>query len=107
MPSRQQVAEDIIAIFNTVTYPSGLSLDTAWLGIYQALLWYEEINDGNFTFLPHIIDADKLRSPARRVKKQVKEPSAWQTRAKNIEDYMAKYLSSPVSLCREGVGRLP
>lgn len=65
MPTREQTIIDAIQIFNNAAeYPSGLSEATAWLGIYQTLLWYEPVGSLGFSELPHIIDADKLRSPS-------------------------------------------
>lgn len=59
MPTREQTVADAIAIFENAEYPLGLTPSTAWLGIYQALLWYEPVNWVGFSDLPHIIDADK------------------------------------------------
>jgi hypothetical protein len=44
MPSRAQTIRDAIEIFENANYPTGLTPSTAWLGIYQTLLWYEPVN---------------------------------------------------------------
>ncbi|MCG8346635.1 MAG: hypothetical protein MI924_02505 [Chloroflexales bacterium] len=92
MPSREQTIADAIRIFQAAEYPSGLSVITAWLGIYQTLLWYEPIEWLEFTNLPHIIDADKLRpaSPAKR--RAWTKPNAWQKCANAVNEYLADQL---------------
>lgn len=92
MPSRQQTMADAIRAFEHADYPSGLNALTAWLGIYQVLLWYEPVNWLEFTYLPHIIDADKLRpaSPARR--QNWSAASAWQRRAQLLNAHLAEQL---------------
>lgn len=97
MPTRKQTIADAIQIFENAEYPSGLNASTAWLGIYQTLLWYEPVNWLGFTDLPHIIDADKLR-PASLAKRQTwKRPSAWQRRAQALAEYLANQLGCPSS----------
>lgn len=96
MPTREQTVSDAIKIFEHAEYPSGLNASTAWLGIYQALLWYEPVNWVGFTDLPHIIDADKLR-PSSPTKKRVwKRPKAWQERAQAFSVYLAEQLGCPI-----------
>lgn len=68
---------------------------TAWLGIYQALLWHEPVNWLGFGDLPHIIDADKLRPASRAKKRTWTKPNVWQKRAKAISDYLAQQLQCP------------
>lgn len=88
MPSREQTIADAVQIFETAHYPSELTLESAWLGIYQTLLWYEPVNQLGYTSLPHIIDADKLR-PSTHAKKVVQaNPSIWQTRAALLSTYL-------------------
>jgi hypothetical protein len=97
MPTRQQTITDAIQIFENAKYPSGLSAATAWLGIYQTLLWYEPVNWLGFTDLPHIIDADKLR-PASSVKKRTwTKENAWQKRVQAIDLFLAEQLGFPVA----------
>jgi len=74
MPSRAQTVAEAIQLFDNATYPTGRTPETAWLGVYQVLLWYEN-------GLPHIIDADKLR-----------RPGAWRQRAEAIEAHIASQL---------------
>lgn len=91
MPTRSQTIIDAVRIFENAIYPpSGLTKTTAWLGIYQTLLWYEPVSG---SALPHIIDSDKLR-PASGRDAWVK-PKIWQQRAKRIEDYIAASLGCP------------
>jgi hypothetical protein len=97
MPTREQTVADAIQVFENAEYPSGLSVSTAWLGIYQVLLWYEPVNWVGFTELPHIIDADKLRpsSPAKR--RAWTRPNVWQRRAQILSEYLARQLGCPTS----------
>ena len=96
MPSREQTIADAIQIFENADYPSGLSPATAWLGIYQTLLWYEPINWSGFSDLPHIIDADKLRPASPAKKRTWKKPNAWQQRAQAVGEYLAQQLGCPI-----------
>lgn len=61
MPTRQETVADAIQVFTRAFYPARPTLQTAWLGIYQTLLWYEPVNWVGFESLPHIIDANNLR----------------------------------------------
>jgi len=96
MPTREQTISDAIEIFEHAEYPSGLNASTAWLGIYQTLLWYEPINWVGFTDLPHIIDADKLRPSSPAKKRTWKKPTAWQGRAQAFSIYLAEQLKCSV-----------
>jgi hypothetical protein len=94
MPSRQNTIQQAIDLMKTASYPSGnLTLQEAWLGFYQVLLWYEPVNHGNYTSLPHIIDADKLRPPASHLAQGKHWSSPWQSRASAIELYLAQHLN--------------
>lgn len=81
MPTQMQTVADAIRIFDTAIYPTGLTPQTAWLGIYQVLLWYEPVNWVGYTSLPHIVEANDLRpsNPERAAKWT--QPNAWQVRA--------------------------
>jgi hypothetical protein len=94
MPTREQTYSDAAYLFKNALYPSGLTIDTAWLGIYQVLLWYEPVNVAGYTSLPHIIDADKLRPSASRTARGVAptRTTAWQRRAEAIEHHLANEL---------------
>lgn len=89
MPSREQTIADAVEIFENAEYPSNLTPKTAWLGIYQALLWYEPV-DGLLIAneLPHIIDANNLNPP----NKKTQNINAWQARAVRINSYLAEQL---------------
>jgi hypothetical protein len=93
MPTREQTFLDATQLFEHADYPQGLSLESAWLGIYQTLLWYEPINFMGFINLPHIIDSDKLRpsSPARQ--RKWTKPSIWQRRAQAISIFLSEQLN--------------
>lgn len=78
-------------LFQTARYPNGLNSSTAWLGIYQVLLWYEAVGLGTVSALPHIIDADKLRPPSGQAAKQ--GLTSWQQRALATEQYLAQHLA--------------
>ncbi len=88
MPSKSKTIADAVQIFQSTTFPGGLSPQTAWLGLYRALMWYEPVNVMGITSLPHIIDANALR-PASP-KKVLKKISAWQQRALDFEKYLAQ-----------------
>jgi len=92
MPTREQTISDAIGIFNRASFPTGLNKHTAWLGIYQTLLWFEPINWLHFRELPHIIDADKLRPSSSAKKTKWKKATAWQTRAEAFGAYLARTL---------------
>lgn len=98
MPTLEQTYADASSLFDNAIYPpaTGLTIDTAWLGIYQTLLWYEPVNMAGFTSLPHIIDAHKLRPSASRTAARKgfvpTRPSAWQVRANAIESHIAAQL---------------
>lgn len=99
MPTREQTITDAIQIFENAIYPSGLNVATAWLGIYQVLLWYEPVNWLGFRELPHIIDADKLRPNSTAKKRSWKNPTVWQRRAESVTEYLAQQLEcSPSSV---------
>jgi hypothetical protein len=95
VPSREQTIADAIQIFENADYPSGLSPCTAWLGIYQTLLWYEPVNWLGFSELPHIIDADKLRPSSPAKKRTWTKPNVWQQRAQAVGEYLAQQLRCP------------
>lgn len=95
MPTRQQTIADAIQIFESADYPSGLNPTTAWLGLYQTLLWYEPVNLSGFGYLPHIIDADKLRPSSHRSTRNNATP--WQIRAQAFDTYLATQLECPSS----------
>jgi hypothetical protein len=97
LPTREQTIADAIQIFENAGHPSGLSITTAWLGIYQTLLWYEPINWVGFGDLPHIIDADKLRPASPAKKRSWSNPTAWQKRAYELTVYLAEQLKCEVN----------
>lgn len=72
-------AEDrelVVAEFENASYPGGTpTLDTAWLGIYQVLWWYEH-------GLLHVCEANELR-----------KSKAWIQRARDAEVYLAAGLA--------------
>lgn len=92
MPTQMQTVSDATRIFNTAIYPTGLTSQTAWLGIYQALLWYEPVNWAGYTSLPHIVEANNLRPSNPQRASKWTQPNIWQKRADDIERYLAKQL---------------
>ena len=107
MPSKEQTVSDAVALFGTARYPQGLSAETAWLGIYQVLLWYEEIGAGGISRLLHIIDADKLRPSASRARRGITASSkAWQRKAQAVEDYLVERLGLGKASLPQYLGRL-
>jgi hypothetical protein len=97
MPTREQTIADAIQVFESAEYPSGLSTATAWLGIYQTLLWYEPVNCLGFSDLPHIIDANNLRPASSAKERTWTNPNAWQKRAEAIGIYLAEQLRCPIN----------
>lgn len=100
-PNARQLA---LEAFQKAYYPEGLTDNTAWLGIYQVLLWYENVKLEGVNALPHIIDADKLRPPSYRPTKS--SPSVWQKRALSVEQYLAHYLHCEPYQVQEYVDQL-
>ncbi len=99
MPTREQTIADAIEIVEKLDYPSGLRITTAWLGIYQTLLWYEPVNFLGFSDLPHIIEADKLRPSSSARKHTWTSPNAWQRRAQAFGIYLAEQLGVRSTRC--------
>jgi len=90
VPTRIETLTAVTQIFGTAAYPKGgISPDSAWLGIYQALLWYESVSTlSNRDGLPHIIDANRLtQEPTKKGR-----PKAWQKYAIAVEEYIARRL---------------
>lgn len=86
MPTRQQTVETATQLFDSAIFPGGEpNPKSAWAGIYQCLLWYEELPKAilGHSRLPHIIDANRL------TKSQDRGASIWQRHAIAIEDYLA------------------
>lgn len=92
MPSRSRTVEDAVRIFEQAEYPAGLTLSSAWLGIYQTLLWYEPVNMFGIQALPHIVDANNLRPPNPQKESTWRTPNEWQLRAQAVENYIASQL---------------
>ena len=101
MPTREQTIADAVSRFEKAIYPAGQSAATAWLGIYQTLLWYEPINQFGLSVLPHIIDADKLRPSPAAKERFSRSPSIWQQRAQAVNEYLAQKLSCAVEAVPE------
>ena len=79
-------------------------MQTAWLGVYQTLLWYEPVGCCGYAALPHIIDANCLRPPSGRL--AWTKPNAWQRNAARVEMYLAQELACGPSAVRRLVGQL-
>jgi hypothetical protein len=92
VPSKTDTIKYAKQTFSKVSEANGNVPEKAWLGIYQALLWYEKTNLSDYPCLPHIIDADKLRMPKHRQDQQSAKTNAWQNRAIEIERYLAKHI---------------
>lgn len=97
MPTREQTITDAVSIFENAEYPSGLNATTAWLGVYQALLWHEPINWLGISNLPHLIDADKLRPSSPAKQRTWTKLTAWQKRAQALDAYLAQKLECSVA----------
>jgi len=87
MPTRIQTLTAVTNIFNASAFPAGHpTAASAWAGIYQALMWYEPVqNIPGHAALPHIIDANRLTAPLTRRG----ELRAWQSHAVAVENYIA------------------
>jgi hypothetical protein len=106
MPSRVQTITDAISIFDNAEYPNGLNPATAWLGIYQTLLWYEPVNWVGFSQLPHIIDANQLRPASPQLQRTWTRPNRWQRCAASVAEYLAQHLNCTVADVPDKVDRL-
>ncbi len=84
MPTRRETAERVRELFERAVYPQGLQPETAWLGIYQVLLWCEVVHGSGS--LPHIIDTDKLRPSATGSPRSAK----WVERARKVKCHLAE-----------------
>lgn len=92
-PKQSEVCRQLaVQQFETAFFPEGQSLDVAWLGIYQVLLWWINPADGDLP-LPHIIDSDKLRPPRNSTSTA---PTLWRQRAERVALYIAGHLGLPV-----------
>jgi hypothetical protein len=98
MPTRDKTIADATDIYNRLDYPKSLSEATAWLGVYQTLLWYESVHWLGISSLPHIIDADKLRPSTPAKRRSWTKVNAWQKRALSLETYLAEVLGCPTSV---------
>lgn len=88
MPSREETYARCRVILEQAFQRHGRSTDKAWLGVYEALLWYEH-------GVPHIIDADKLRTEGM-----------WRQRAYAFEQYLAQELHCQPNQVIQSVDRL-
>lgn len=86
MPTRKETVDIAVSLLENAKYPTGFGENEYGFGIYQVLMWFEEINAYGINRLPHIIDADKLKSKSGKL-------TAWQKRAIDFEEYLAGKLS--------------
>ena len=93
MPSKQETVAQAIDCFSKAEFPDGLSADSAWLGIYQTLLWYEKVSLPDHPLLPHIIDSNMLRPSKSRKGKGAGKFGIWPQRAATFESYLAQQLA--------------
>ena len=92
MPSRRETSQAAIDCFDSANYPQGLDIESAWLGFYQTLLWYEAAGLQGHQYLPHIIDANMLRQKLSSKGKMRDRLTAWPRRAIAFEEYFADKL---------------
>lgn len=88
-----------IRLFQEARYSNGLTAESAWLGIYQVLLWHEPRSG-----LPHIIDANNLRVP--RGSRSRTSGTAWVERARDFQAYLATHLQCQAEQVPEYLDRL-
>lgn len=80
----------LVEAFDNAVYPAatGLTVDTAWLGIYQMLWWYEH-------GVLHVREANDLKKPI------------WRERAADLEQYIAAQIDlDPPSLLKSYVDQM-
>ncbi len=100
-------ADDVaISIFRKATFPEGLSEDSAWLGIYQTLMWLEPVAQAPFKALPHIIDSDKLRPAKGKRPAQSHVSLVWPSRAQRIAQYLSHKLGVSEQDLEKHLGKL-
>ena len=100
MPSRAQTVQDAVGIFSEATRKYGDTPETAWLGIYSSLLWYDGTNLAKPSHLPHINEVSALRGSATHGLK------VWQRRALDVERYVAQRMGCLPSEVRGRVNGL-
>jgi hypothetical protein len=104
--AERAAAKVAVEIFNKTKFPDTLSTSNAWMGIYRTLLWYEKTKALGYDYLPHIIDADKLR-PARGSRKQLQDKlNAWQRRAVSVTEYLSSNFNIPIDELPRHFGKL-
>jgi hypothetical protein len=101
-----RAADVAVEIFNQAIFPDGMTEKTAWLGIYQTLLWLEEVPFKETKLLPHIIDSDKLRPAMGKAMGSVDLSGAWPVRALALAEYFSKKVGVSVSELPSKIGRL-
>ncbi len=79
MPSREETYLIASRIVDEAIGRYGNGAESAWLGVYEALLWYESMPDGEA--FPHIIDSNRFRRATGR--------NIWRERARAFESYFA------------------
>lgn len=93
MPTREETQRLAVELIQQALHEHGNTASNAWLAVYRTLLWHESVSVPPHRFLPHIIDADKLR-PRRGSKSKTR--TIWQTRAIAIEEYLAQAIGCSV-----------
>jgi hypothetical protein len=94
MPTRQEITRIAVELFKNPLAPDDITPENAWLGIYQVLLWFEPVNQGDYSFLPHITDSNRLRPSAYASRrKKAFRPNKWQVRAEMMINYFAEHLN--------------
>jgi len=88
MPTREETISIANSILKNALAKYNNSLADAWVGIYEALLWYEPVGGG--ANLPHIIDANNLRPSGSG-----KASKKWIERANNFNNFLANKMSIP------------
>jgi len=93
MPTREEISQIALELFTESLRPQALSPENAWLGIYQVLLWPEPIHQGDYSFLLHVTDSNRLRLSTHALKtKKGSTVNIWQKRAVAIQNYLAEHL---------------
>lgn len=96
MPSREEnyrIASQIVD--NSIRQLSD-GVESAWIGIYEALLWYETMPDGEA--FPHIIDANRVR--------RANTKNIWRQRSRAFEAYLAERMGVGHDAVKDRVDQL-
>jgi hypothetical protein len=90
---------EVLGAFDTSLYPGGgpATLETAWLGIYQTLWWYHQVEYRDGTRGPRVLHVREGNDLAGRL---------WQQRAADLETYIADSIGIRADQLDEHIDRM-